>query len=170
MNYVNVNKSAEQVARAIYKNIGQKMPSIYELICWTEKNLGVKIKIRYAELSPSTLGLTYHDPRTNTSSVWVRSSDSHPRQNFTLCHEIAHIIRDYEEKYVFSDSNIFTKHGEERYCDRFAAAFLMPNDYFEERWNATNESTTIKKARTAKFFHVSVEAVNYRAKELGLIP
>ncbi len=61
------------------------------------------------------------------------------------------------------------KWGEERFCDRFAAAFLMPKELFVEKWKSFSNKDILKKARVARFFKVSGQAVYYRAKELKLI-
>lgn len=174
MDYSKINKNAEGIAFAVYKSIGFMEPSIFELIRWMEDNFGIKIKITsgnsggFHEISGLS-GLEYFDPSINAYRVWYRDSDCGYRQNFTIVHEIAHIIRNSPKAFGFSDGNIYNKDEEERFCNRFAAAFLMPKNLFMEKWHAAEKDITFRKARMTKIFKVSGEAVYYRARELKLI-
>lgn len=170
--YENININAENIASAISASINNKMPSILSLLKWTEENFGINIEILYSEKSLAKIhcsGLVHFEPSINGYRVWINSKDFKFRQNFTLCHEIGHIIRNLSLKHGFSTGNIYSKWGLERFCDRFAAAYLMPADMFIYKWKTIKEPELFKKTRLANFFKVSGEAVYYRAKELKLI-
>lgn len=170
--YENINMNAENIASTIYNNIGEEMPSLFSLLKWIEENLGIKIEIFYSENSLAKMhcsGLVHSEPTISGYRIWMNSKDFKFRQNFTECHEIGHIIRNMSLKYKFSTGEIYSKWGEERFCDRFAAAFLMPAKLFIYKWNAIKEPIYLKKARLANTFKVSGQAVYYRAKELKLI-
>jgi Zn-dependent peptidase ImmA (M78 family) len=170
--YENINWHAEQIATTISEGINEKMPSILALIRWTEDNFGIKIKINYSNYALSKIhssGLEYLDLKDKIYKIWINANDVECRQWFTLCHEIAHIIRNSGVAYGFSAGDIYTGWGEERFCDRFAAAFLMPKELFVEKWKSFSDKDILKKARIARFFKVSGQAVYYRAKELKLI-
>ncbi len=165
-----VNKKAEKVATEIYKEINSLMPSIVELIGWVEEKIKSKINISYIDLDGfKTSGAVYFEPKMNCFQIWINSKDFELRQRFTICHEIGHIIKNFNLKYDFSSNVEFSGNGEERFCDRFAAAFLMPAELFIYKWNSIKDPIYLKKVRLTNVFKVSGEAVYYRAKELGLI-
>lgn len=168
--YQSINNKAELIAAEAYKNTGDRLPSVFSLIKWTEENFGIKMEIRYSdEFNPGHSGLVYRDPIDNKYKIWLNVKEPERRQRFTLCHEIGHIIKSSDLKYGLSDGDIYSDWGEERFCNRFAAAFLMPAETFMCKWQEIKAPTYLKKYRLVSFFEVSGEAIHYRAKELGLI-
>jgi Zn-dependent peptidase ImmA (M78 family) len=164
-----VNKKAEEVAEEIYIEADNSIPSsILMLLKWIEGKINMKIKISYVNMIGKA-GIVYPDPRKNAFLIWINARDPEFRQRFTICHEFVHIIKNFNLKYNFSSNSIFSGKAEERFCDRFAAAFLMPRKIFTEKWITNREDEIYKKLRLAHFFKVSGEAVYYRAKELGLL-
>lgn len=171
MTYSEVNINAEKTADAIFRSIGSPMPSILELVRWTEENFGIPIRIDYSDRENFVdfSGLNYYDPSAGEYRVWIKASDDPLRQNFTLCHEIGHIIRNSGIAFGFFDRDMYTEDEEERFCNRFAAAFLMPKDLFKQRWSAfISNDITFKKVRMTAIFKVSGEALLYRLKELKI--
>jgi Zn-dependent peptidase ImmA (M78 family) len=167
--YEIINANAERVATAIYDGIGDTMPSILSLVRWTEENFGIKIEIRFWDtLRDGHSGFVYPDPKSGIYKIGINSKEIDYRQRFTQCHELAHIIRNVGLKYGLSCGETFSAKGTERFCERFAAAFLMPAEIFIHEWKTIREPELFKKVRLASFFKVSGEAVRYRAKELGL--
>ncbi len=170
--YESININAEKIATTIYESIGEKMPSILSLLKWMEDSFGAKIDIFYSENKLAEMncsGLVYFESSHGGYKIWINSKDFDLRQNFTTCHEIGHVIRNLGLRYGFSIGEIYSKRGEERFCDRFAAAFLMPAELFVKKWNSINEPDYLKKVRLASIFKVSGQAVYYRAKELKLL-
>lgn len=167
--YKIINADAERVAKAIYDNVGDTMPSILSLVKWIEKNFSIKIKIEFLEtLGVGYSGFVYPDPKSGVYQVGINGKEADCRQRFTQCHELAHIVRNVGLKYGFSSGEIYTSKGLERFCDRFAAAFLMPEDVFIKKWESLRDDDIWKKARIATFFKVSGEAVRHRLRDLGL--
>lgn len=167
-NYEIINVSAERIAARIFKKTGDDFPSTLSLIKYVEDIYELKVDIDHKDLTKyGVLGLVYF-PQKTLAQIIINNRDLDCRQLFTLCHEIAHIIKDSELRYGFSDGNIYTKWGLEKFCNRFAAAYLMPEKLFIEKWNNSHDDLW-KKPRIAQFFKVSGEAVYYRALELGLI-
>ena len=167
-NYKIINADAERVAKAIYDNVGETMPSILSLVGWTERNFGIKIKVEFLEtFGLGHSGYVYPDPESGVYRIGINVKEADCRQRFTQCHELAHIVRDVGLKYGFSCGEIYTAKGLERFCDRFAAAFLMPEDIFIKKWKTLSDDIW-KKARIAIFFKVSGEAVRHRLRDLGL--
>lgn len=164
-----INKKAERIAEEIHKEADNSIPSsILMLLKWIENKINKKIKISYVDMVGKA-GTVYFNPKEDIFRVWIKAGDPEFRQRFTICHEFAHIIKNFDLKYNFSSKSIFLGRGEERFCDRFAAAFLMPKKIFMEKWTSNREDEIYKKLRLAHFFNVSGEAVYYRAKELGLL-
>lgn len=171
MNYPKINIEAEKTANAIFYSIGSPMPSIHELVKWVEDQFGIKIWIGHGdgEHFVKISGLTYYDPATSEYKIWIKESDYPRRQNFTLCHEIAHVIRNSGIAFGFFDGDLYTMNDEERFCNRFAAAFLMPREVFKEKWEAfSNLDIDLRKVRMTSIFKVSGEALGYRLSELGM--
>ena len=162
-----INQNAENTAAVIYKSIGSKMPTEHDLIKWAEKIFNFQITLRYTKLPCS--GLVLYNPLTKGYQIRINRSEPICRRRFTICHEVAHIVVKKSLAYGFSTGDIFTKGGLERFCDRFAASFLMPSDLFILKWKSISDADLLKKARVANFFNVSVDAARYRAEELNLI-
>lgn len=171
MNYPEVNLNAEKTADAIIRNIGSLKPSIPDLKWWTEKNFGIPIKIlpSFGEHFAKYSGLTYFDPGAKQHVIYFKAADYYLRQNFTICHELGHIILNSGVAYGLSDGELYAEDEEERYCDRFAAAFLMPKDIFRQKWEAFRSYSIIqRKVLMTRTFGASGEAVLYRLKELEM--
>lgn len=83
------------------------------------------------------------------------------RKRFTLLHELGHL---------FLDLSGFSEKEGEKYCDAFASAMLLPADKLIEYFGGkrvkvyTNELKLIK-----KYFGISLSAIMYRAKSIGLV-
>lgn len=91
--------------------------------------------------------------------IFVNNKDSKTAQLFTLIHETAHILLGTSAGFGGDVARIHDT--TERYCDRVAAAFLMPSDLVTSNWRGI--------AATAKKFKVSELAMARRANELHLI-
>ncbi len=167
MDYKRINNNAEKTAQAIIDVIGKRRASILDLVKWIEENYGRGVQVISLDLSNKICsGLVY--PSKNYYEIWVDKNDPPERQHFTLCHELGHIVKDCNLSYGFFQEDAHTAKGTERFCNRFAAAFLMPAKEFISKWNNLSHPFLLKKYSVAKHFKVSKEAVHYRAKELGL--
>jgi Zn-dependent peptidase ImmA (M78 family) len=171
MNYLKVNEKAEKIAAAVIFALGLPRPDIQDLILWVAKSFGFQLEVVQMDLlNVPVCGLVFFNPKTRAYKIIIDKNDSKERQKFSVCHEIAHALRERELIYGFFDGNLKTEDAEERFCNRFAAAFLMPEKVFKERWKSTSrENFLIKKYLVAEYFGVSKETVYYRALELGLL-
>ena len=79
-------------------------------------------------------------------------------QRFTLAHELGHL--------VMHDEVIPGDKDQEREADRFAAEFLLPKDII--KYEIPNRIDISKYELLSQRWGVSVEALLYRAKELGI--
>jgi len=101
--------------------------------------------------------------------VAVNSAWSHPARAFTLFHEYAHLLRRSSSACVETPTGrvIRTTDPEERWCERFAAAVLLPWPQVEGVLRALGwrgeEITDLDVAkRVATRFHVSLRAATIR--------
>ena len=91
--------------------------------------------------------------------IFVNNRDSKTAQLFTLVHELTHILLDASAGFGGELDKIHDT--TERYCDRVAAAFLVPADLLNKMWQGIS--------KTAKTFKVSELMIARRANELHLI-
>lgn len=170
-----INFEAEKTAKAIISSMAKAKPNIHNLIKWIEYHFDCEVKIGYSDFDDRPCsGLVYEDSRFPNNGkiiykIWVNKNEYWKRQRFTICHELAHILQGYGSVYGFLKGDIETSSGVERFCNRFAAAYLMPAEHFIRRWNVLDDELAIKKLKVAHVFKVSFEAVHYRASELGLL-
>ncbi len=96
--------------------------------------------------------------------VFINGRDAKSAQMFTFVHELAHVLIGYSAGFGDSEEdNRTTK--EERFCDRVAASFLLPESLFREQWNMVGDNYEV----LAKRFKVSRYVIARRAKEMNLI-
>lgn len=91
--------------------------------------------------------------------IFVNNKDSKTAQLFTLVHETSHILLGTSAGFGGEVEQIHD--ATERYCDKVAAAFLMPDELMKKVWRGISP--------TAKKFKVSELAMARRAYELHLI-
>lgn len=105
--------------------------------------------------------------------VCVNSKDTLGHQRFTIAHELAHYIFDFDPQndevfYSAYVTNQIDNKIEQR-ANKFAANLLMPEDEFEKIYKKIkkeNDGNTIEKL--VNYFEVSKKAVELRILELGL--
>lgn len=101
--------------------------------------------------------------------IVLNSGDIDVRRIFTLAHEIAHLwIGKSGMHDADSQSDPFSG-DDEAYCNRAAAAAMMPRDDFRFMWRATPGSTEDKIHIAAEHFKASHAAVFVRAASMQLI-
>lgn len=110
----------------------------------------------------------------NTDKVIVIDKlDTIGRQRFTLAHEFAHYLFDFneQEQYTFQSTYDMDKADtpEERVPSKFAAEFLMPEDLFRRRNSELCAMSNYSRVlQLVKDFTVTQTAVLRRLAELGL--
>lgn len=91
-----------------------------------------------------------------------------PARLFTYLHELGHLMRGSDAICVgYADTSV------ERWCERFAGAFLLPEDPFRERvetrTHGSNRVDDLDVVRLlARDFNVSISATALRVEHLGL--
>lgn len=95
--------------------------------------------------------------------LFINSSDAKAAQMFTIIHELAHIW--LGESAGFDNKQMLPADDPiERFCDKVAAEFLVPELFFKEKWNSTQHIKYL-----SKVFKVSPIVIARRALDLGLI-
>jgi Zn-dependent peptidase ImmA (M78 family) len=104
-------------------------------------------------------------------SVLVNSSESPGRRNFTMAHEFGHLLTALGNQITVCDLSDIEV---ERFANRFAVAFLMPQDDVVNYWLSEVKENQIVDvellAGISKRYGVSLEALAIRLEELRLLP
>ncbi len=83
------------------------------------------------------------------------------RKRFTVLHELGHLLLDIRE---------LPEKDQERYCDAFAGALLLPGDSLKEKIGASRRYLLDRELILLRQeFGISVRAVLFRAKQAGII-
>ena len=82
------------------------------------------------------------------------------RQRFTIAHELGHLI---------FHGRICPDIDEERACNRFAGAFLIPKDEFKKRIQSPDQVNETALSLIKQEFGISQQALIFRASDLGII-
>lgn len=109
------------------------------------------------------------------AEIYVHAVDSANRQRFTCAHELGHYVKrsaqgDTAWEYV-ERRDLLTSQGtdpDEIYANQFAAALLMPREALEARFRELENPSLTSAAALAVEFGVSVDAMQYRLKNLRL--
>lgn len=101
----------------------------------------------------------------NAPFIFINGSDAQVAQTFTMIHEFAHVLIGYESG-VGDEDSIVNSSDHERYCDKVAAYFLVPEGLFRQVWGGDSDEAY---AKLAKKFKVSRYTIARRAAELHLI-
>jgi len=99
--------------------------------------------------------------------VFVNAADFKTAQMFTLAHEVAHLFVGEEGLSLF-DRLLPVDHSTERFCNRVAAEFLVPQEELQDFWPKIQDSNNPYR-KIARKFKVSDIVAAYRALDLGLI-
>jgi Zn-dependent peptidase ImmA (M78 family) len=91
---------------------------------------------------------------------------------YTLAHELGHLCRRSDSAcFDFIAPIAKPDPAAERWCEQFAAAFLLPNDDVRERYREEGGEPTFESVKAlAAAFNVSLRAVAWRLIDLGLAP
>lgn len=120
------------------------------------------IKVLSLELPPSISGMTCMVCRLGNSTVPViviNKLDTGERQRFTMCHELGHMVLSVSQDV-----------DEEKAAHRFAGAFLMPAEVMRAEIGMHRSYLSIGELIVLKkMFGVSVQAMTYRCRDLGII-
>ncbi len=170
MSYSIINQKAEKIAESIIDVIGIPEPSLEDVLKWFEFNFDYSFEIKLANLASQKLsGMVHGNGPAGSYKILINKDESIERQRFTLYHELGHLVQGEALLYGCFDGDVTNQKEEERFCNRFAAAMLMPQDSFRSVWNSTyHENKYIKRFVISERYGVSKRAVDNRARDLGL--
>ena len=121
------------------------------------------------------ISLDYEEDFGTDKIIAVNSVDNYGHKRFTIAHEIAHYIFDFDEKSQISYYNTYytDEHAEtpeERRANYFAACLLMPERQFKSKYEELLDENSLLETtkKLADTFKVSPEAVRRRIDELNL--
>ncbi len=104
--------------------------------------------------------------------IMINNSMSFARQNFTLFHELYHLISNTSGAEIIRDDFYLSLNDQqtdaEKSCDEFANAFLIPKSDFEIELKKMPLSEE-RISELAKIYSVSKEAIMYKLLQLGII-
>jgi Zn-dependent peptidase ImmA (M78 family)/transcriptional regulator with XRE-family HTH domain len=164
----NVALQAEHDAIELRQRMGLGLSPITDIISLLELELGVRVYVR--RLDGHVSGLFAYD---DTLGACILLNARHPRdrRTFTAAHELGHLISTRREPDVLHDRSP-ERTPEERYCNAFARAFMMPHrgvmQKFQEFTAGSPRLTRRHIIVLAHYFNVSREAAVRRLEELKL--
>jgi len=98
----------------------------------------------------------------NSLVIAINKNIPSDRKRFTILHELAHLIMRFD--------NSLTQKEVEILCHKFAGAFLMPKEIFIREFGKQRSNMSTKELIDFKeYFGASIQAIVYRAFDLGLI-
>ncbi|MCY8579347.1 ImmA/IrrE family metallo-endopeptidase [Bacillus haynesii] len=136
---------------------------ISNLLLLLEKNGVIISKVNFSDIKIDAC--SEWDENGRPFILLGNNKQSSSRTRFDLAHELGHLIlHRYIKKSEFNNKQIYKRIEEE--ADRFASAFLMPRSSFiEEFVGSSLDFFVLMKKR----WKVSIQALVYRASDLGLI-
>lgn len=106
--------------------------------------------------------------------IYLNNGQVKARQTFTLFHELAHLLFDFNHIERFDDSHYLTTLADadraaEIACNRFAGEFLVPSDKFAKAISDQNGTVTGDESilRLARTYCVSREVILRKLRDLG---
>jgi len=127
--------------------------------------------IRTVFNQPDIAGMLVRDGER--TEIRVRRDDSYARQNFTVAHELGHLVLHPPGTWEDTPNTMYrrsawsgdgSRRRAEYQANLFAAARLMPEAVIRERWHQFRSVPYL-----APQFRVSKRAISRRLEELGLI-
>jgi len=156
-----VNEQAEAEAAAVRLraswNLGNDpIPNLVEFL----EEQGVKvIPLKLGERVSGLMCIARRGKGVDVPIVMVNQDDTGERQRFTLAHELAHHVLQVPDSAAG-----------EKLAHRFASAFLMPAEILWKEVGKHRDALSIGELVELKaLFKVSVQAITYRLKDLGII-
>lgn len=120
------------------------------------------IKVFHEELGTDSISGMSSWQNSRESIIVINKSQNIDRQRFTALHEVAHG--------VLNLSDNLSDREKEKICDRFAGAMLIPASKLIAELGQKRSRIHLKELELIKLqYGISVQALLYRAKELGII-
>ncbi|RWM25629.1 MAG: ImmA/IrrE family metallo-endopeptidase [Mesorhizobium sp.] len=151
-------RDAEDAARSVRDDWGlgnDPIPQLAELL----EERGIKVLSLDLDEVDGLAAKVRRRDRTAARVIVVKRSTWSERKRFNLAHELGHMV-------IAPGEGV----NEEKAAHRFAGAFLMPADVLRAEVGAHRSSISIGElVALKKRFGVSIQALAYRCKDLGII-
>lgn len=174
-NYFNlkdIDKDAENLLKEFYENSEYALnkKSAATQIIEIAKFMGFSVfTAKFADRNLSgTIGISekLKQKYNNNKVIILNNEDTDEHILFTLAHEIAHYIYDYNHESLGYSNTYRTNEAQtdsEKRANRFAAALLMPKDKFTKEYMSNQDIKHL-----SSLFKVPETAVKVRIQELEL--
>lgn len=125
------------------------------------------INLKYVELPNDVCGEIIVNA-TQAPLILINALHPTTHQRFTLAHELGHFFLEHGSRHRKDTNQSFNLSGNpiEVQANYFAASLLMPTEFINF---AINEVKIYSISKLAQEFRVSVSAMTYRLKGLGII-
>ncbi len=151
-------RDAEDAARSVREDWGLGNDPIPQLAEFLEER-GTKVLSLDLDEIDGLAAKVKRQGRVATRVIVIKKGAWAERKRFSLAHELGHIV-------ISPMGGV----DEEKAANRFAGAFLMPADVLRAEIGAKRSSISIGELVSLKIrFGVSVQAMTYRCKDLGII-
>lgn len=151
-------RDAEDAARSVRDDWGlgnDPIPKLAELL----EERGIKVLSLELDDIDGLAAKVRRRDRSSARVIVIKQSSWSERKRFNLAHELGHMV-------LAPDPGV----DEEKAAHRFAGAFLMPADVLRAEVGAHRSSISIGEfAALKERFGVSIQALAYRCKDLGII-
>lgn len=151
-------RDAEDAARSVREDWGlgnDPIPQLAELL----EERGIKILSSDIDDIDGLAARVKRKGHDAARVIVVKRSTWSERKRFNLAHELGHMV-------IAPSGGI----DEEKAAHRFAGAFLIPADVLRAEMGANRSSISIAElVALKKRFGVSIQALTYRCKDLGII-
>lgn len=165
-----VDQQAEDVALATRQRLGIGLGPIPDLISLVELDMGLRVFER--GLPPRVSGAFAYDESVGGFMV-VNAVHPAARRRITIAHELCHALL-RRSGVVIHTTEMNSADREERFCDAFARALLMPATTVRKKAaelrDAAGQFSVRQLLAMAVYFHTSIEAMTRRLEGLGLLP
>lgn len=104
-------------------------------------------------------GYTFYDKKRNRYRIYIDNSFRKSRCNFTIAHEVGHIVLGHFENYDLD--NPVTHEELDKHANSFASALLMPEHILKKFDSFSTDYI-------ARSFAVSIEALNIRTNYVAI--
>lgn len=170
---------AEKEATALLAGLNIIGPPVP--VDFVAKNMGATLVLEPFKGDDDISGILYR--KDNHTIIGINSVHSETRRRFTIAHEIGHLTLHRKELFVdkvvrvdFRDrKSSLAIDEEEMAANSFAAELLMPRDFISKEISRklSKRSSPLAKEKLindlAKIFKVSLQAMEYRLNNLGIL-
>ncbi|MFH0823817.1 MAG: ImmA/IrrE family metallo-endopeptidase [Pseudomonadota bacterium] len=162
--YPKIEELAGKIRGIAETKLGRKNLRARELLEWVVRKLGGKIEIAAPLEHPEQESGSLEIRGKGDFTIWLSPYTAPLRDNFTIAHELGHYFLHYDPSAGPADKPVrVARNGtgtREWQANRFAAAFLMPQEQFTEKYHSTGGNIYA----VAGHFEVSELAAEVRAR------